>query len=222
MKDLVEDDRPREKLARHGVAALGDNELLAVLMGHGTRGLSALALANRLLALAGGVHGLTRLHHAELARVQGLGPAQAGRVQAAIELGRRTLLTAARERPKFAHPRDAARYLLPLYGSHPVERFGVVMLDVKNRLVRTRLLSIGTLDASIAHPREVFREALLAGAAGVIVFHNHPSGDATPSPEDVDLTRRLLQAGEVVGVHLVDHVILADTQYCSMKESRVL
>ncbi len=222
MNDLAPHDRPREKLQKSGVSALGDNELLAVLIGHGTAGVSALSLANEILSLAGGAHGLTRLHRDQLARVPGIGPAQASRVLAGVELGRRTLLATAGTRPRFLCPRDIAAFLLPQYGAHPVERFGVLLLDTRYRLLSTRVISVGSLDASIAHPREVFREALVAGAAAAVVFHNHPSGDPTPSRDDIALTTRMKQAGEVVGVELIDHLILADTHYCSMKESRVL
>jgi len=220
--NLAPHDRPREKLEKSGVNALGDNELLAVLIGHGTAGMSALGLANLILERSGGAHGLTRLHRDQLAKIPGIGPAQASRVQAAIELGRRTLLVSARARPRFMHAQELAAYLLPQYGAHPVERFGVMLLDTRCRLLSTRLLSIGSLDASMANPREVFREALVGGAAGVVVFHNHPSGDPTPSQDDIALTLRLKRAGDVVGVELLDHVILADTQYSSMKEARVL
>jgi DNA repair protein RadC len=222
MIDVPPHDRPREKLEKNGAGALGDNELLAVLIGHGTSGASALALANQILALAGGARGLTRLHRDQLARLPGIGPAQASRVQAAVELGRRTLVVSGRARPRFTCPREIALHLLPQYGAHPVERFGALLLDTRHRLICTRIISVGSLDASVAHPREIFREALLAGAAALVVFHNHPSGDVTPSKDDVDLTYRLRAAGEVVGVELIDHLILADAEYCSLRESRVL
>jgi DNA repair protein RadC len=200
---------------------LGDAELLALVLGHGRSGRSARTLADDVLQRAGGVRGLDRLHHGQLRQVPGIGPAQAGRVQAAIELGRRTLLAVRPARPRLLTPRDAAAYLLPEYGSHPVERFGVLLLDVRHRLLGTRIISTGVLDASLAHPREVYREAVVAAAAGVLAFHNHPSGDPTPSPEDLALTDRLRRAGGVVGVALVDHLILAEQKYYSMKEARV-
>jgi DNA repair protein RadC len=218
MNELAHDDRPREKLDRHGTGVLGDNELLAVLIGHGRPGADALAIANQLLALAGGVRGLTRLRREQLEAAPGVGPVQAGRVLAAIELGRRTLTVPGQVRPRFLSPKDTAIYLLPHHGAHPVERFGVLLLDTRYRLLSTRLLSIGSLDGSLAHPREVFREALLAGAGAVVVFHNHPSGDPTPSQEDIELTRRLRQAGVLVGVPLVDHLVLADDKYSSLRE----
>jgi DNA repair protein RadC len=220
VRDLNPVDRPREKLERGGAASLGDNELLALLIGHGRAGADALTLANDVLALAGGAHGLTRLHRDRLARVAGIGPAQAGRILAAVELGRRILLRAPPERPRFLHPRDIAEYLLPQFGAFPVERFGVVLLDTRFRLLSTRLVSVGSLDGSLANPRDVFREALLGGASAVVAFHNHPSGDPTPSRDDYDLTARLKAAGDIVGVELVDHLVLADVKYCSIKESR--
>ena len=217
MNMLAPHDRPREKLDRAGVTALGDNELLAVLIGHGTTGSSALASANAILSSAGSVQALPKLHRAQLEHAPGIGPAQACRIMAAVELGRRTLTVPDHERPRFLTPEDIGAYLLPRYGAFPVERFGVLLLDTRYRLLSARLLSVGLLDSSPAHPREVYREALLTGAAVVVAFHNHPSGDPSPSVDDVHLTRRLKQAGTVVGVALLDHVILADTRYCSLR-----
>ena len=222
MEDLGLRDRPREKLARGGVIALGDNELLSIVIGHGLAGANALAIANRVLAASGGTHGLTRLSADHLMKVPGVGPVLASRVQAAVELGRRTLLLSPRARPRIASPREAAVYLLPQFGAYPVERFGVLLLDTRHRLIRAQVISVGSADTSLAHPREVFREATIAGAAAVVLFHNHPSGDPTPSADDIDLTRRLVAAGDLLGIDVVDHVILADTHYCSMKESGCL
>jgi len=212
-------DRPREKLERSGVLALGDNELLAIVLGHGTAGMSALTLADRLLGAAGGVHGLTRMSRSKLASQAGMGAALSSRVLAALELGRRTLLTEAPERPQFLRPGDLARYLLPQFGAYPLERFGVVLLDTKHRLLKALVLSVGSLDASIVHPREVFQEAITVGAAAVAIFHNHPSGDPAPSTEDLRLTARLRQAGTILGIPVIDHLILADTRYYSVREA---
>jgi DNA repair protein RadC len=219
MMDLAPRDRPREKLERCGPGALGDNELLAVLLGHGTAGNTALDVANRVLAAAGSLQLLTRLGADELAGIAGVGPVMAARVQAAIELGRRTLLQLPAARPRIGTAQDAAQYLLPQFGAHAVERFGVLLLDTRHRLMRTRLLSIGSIDSSLAHPREVFREAVQAGAASIVAFHNHPSGDPTPSDEDLIVTRRLIRAGEVVGIDVDDHLVLADMHYCSIRMS---
>jgi DNA repair protein RadC len=218
MKTVAPHDRPREKLQRHGAAALGDNELLAIVLGHGGPHASALDLANAVLDAAGGVHGLLRVRHDDVKRVSGMGEARAAQVLAAVELGRRTLTRGPADRIQFTTPRAAAEFLLPQYGNRPVEQFGVVLLDTKYRVLRTVVLSVGTLDASIVHPRDVFREAALAGAAAIVLFHNHPSGDPAPSDDDTALTARLVAAGVLMGISVIDHVILADLRYFSYRE----
>jgi len=219
MKGVAPHDRPREKLERLGPAGLGDNELLALVLGGGVRGQSALDLANRLIEHAGGLQGFTRLSVAALRHVAGIGRARAAQVIAAIEIGRRTLVRDMVERPRFTSPRQMAGYLLPEYGSCAVEQFGIVMLDSKYRVIRIKLLSVGSLDTTIVHPREVFREAAATAAAAIILFHNHPSGDATPSPDDFVLTLRMVSAGDIMGIDVLDHLILADQTYYSMTES---
>jgi DNA repair protein RadC len=219
VKELAPHDRPREKLVRLGVSGLGDNELLAVVLGNGARQTDALMVANAILEAAGGLHGVARIGHDDLRRVHGVGPAKATQVMAAIELGRRTLVQRPGQRKSFMSPRDLATYLLPQFGARPVEQFGVVLLDTKHRLLRTSLVSIGTLDSSPAHPREVFREATTASAAAVVLFHNHPSGDPTPSDDDCELTGRLVDAGRIIGIRVLDHIILAETKYYSFKEA---
>jgi DNA repair protein RadC len=219
MKALSVSDRPREKLFRLGAAGLGDNELIAIVVGSGSRHRNALVLANEILENAGGLHGIPRINVDDLRRLEGIGSAKAAQVLAAVELGRRTLLRCPPARVQFVNPRDVAAYLLPQFGSKPVEQFGLVMLDTKHRLLRTSIVSVGTLDSSPAHPREIFREAASASAAAIVLFHNHPSGDPTPSRDDVDLTRRLAQAGELMGIDVIDHVILADTRYFSFREA---
>jgi DNA repair protein RadC len=218
MKTVAPHDRPREKLQRLGASALGDNELVAIVLGNGQANASALDLANAMLDGAGGVEGLARAHHDQLTRVPGIGAARAAQVLAAVELGRRTLTRAGRQRVQVTTPRAVAELLLPLYGNRTVEQFGVVLLDTKHRVMRTTVVTVGTLDASIVHPREIFREAAAAGAAAIVVFHNHPSGDPEPSKEDVVLTHRLIAAGVLMGIDVIDHVILANVRYCSMKE----
>lgn len=219
MNGLVAHDRPRERLDRLGVDALGDRELVAIVLGQGAARRSALAIAQLILASTNGVHGLTRVAVAELIRVPGVGRAKAAQVLAAVELGRRTLTCAPAVKVQFGCPRDVAAYLTPRFGGGAVERFGVVLLDTKHRVVKATVLSVGTLDASLVHPREVFREATTAGAAAVVLFHNHPSGDPTPSRDDVALTSRLVEAGELMGIAVLDHVVLGESRYFSFKES---
>ena len=218
MKDLSPDDRPREKLLRHGAPALGDNELVALVLGSGVRGSGALRLANELLQVRSGVHGLARSSSADLARVPGIGPAKAAQLLAALELGRRLLAHAPGARVQLRTPRDAAAYLMPAFGSRSVEHFGIVLLDTKHRVLRTSIVASGTMNKTVVEPRDVFREGLLSSAASLLVFHNHPSGDPTPSPDDVQLTRRLVSAGQLIGIDLVDHIVLGDGRYCSFKE----
>jgi DNA repair protein RadC len=218
MKGVAAHDRPREKLLRLGVTSLGDNELLAVVLGHGRANASALDLANAVLAEAPDPDRLARVRFDDLRRIPGIGSARAAQIVAAVELGRRTLTRVGRERIQITSPRVLAEMLLPQYGSRSVEHFGIVLLDTKHRVLRTTIMTVGTVDASIVHPREIFREATSAGAAAIVLFHNHPSGDPEPSQDDVMLTRRLVAAGVLMGIDVVDHVILADVRYCSLRE----
>lgn len=222
MKLLAPQDRPREKLARAGAESLGDNELVAVLLGTGTRARDALAVAQDVLALANGVSGLTGLGLDDLMRVPGIGGPRAARLMAAVELGRRAISSTGGERPRFNTPGDVGRYLLPRYGGHREERFGIVMLDSKLRLIRAETLSVGILDASLTHPREIFRTAALASASAIAVFHNHPSGDPAPSEDDVRLTTRLVAAGDLMGINVVDHVILGAGRWFSFREAGLI
>jgi len=221
MKDLLPDDRPREKLLHHGAAALGDNELIALVIGNGWRRGNALSIANSLLAAHAGLHGLTRCAVDDLVRIGGIGRARAAQIVAALELGRRTLTHAPSARLLIRNSGDAAAYLMPRFGSRGVEQFGIVLLDAKHRVMRTAVLAVGTLNSSVVEPRDVFREAAIGGATAIVIFHNHPSGDPTPSPEDVALTRRLVAAGSLIGIDVVDHLILGDVRYWSIKETRL-
>jgi DNA repair protein RadC len=218
MKELSPNDRPREKLQTHGPRALGDNELVALVLGSGSHQRGALAVANDLLAARGGLHGLVQAGCDDLARVAGIGPARAAQIVAAVELGRRTLVQHPRARWQLQTPQQAAAFLLPACGGRGVEQFGIVLLDTKHRVLRTAVLTVGTLNSAAVEPRDVFREAAAGGAAALVVFHNHPSGDPSPSPDDVELTRRLVAAGVLMGIDVVDHIILGDVRYCSFKE----
>jgi DNA repair protein RadC len=218
MKAVGLHDRPREKLQRLGASALGDNELLAIVLGHGRPRASALDMANAVLEATDGAHGLVRCRHDDLCGIPGIGRARAAQILAAVELGRRTLTRPIRDRVQILNARSAAEFLLPQYGNRPVEQFGVLLLDTRHRVIRTLVLSVGTLDASIVHPREVFGAAAAAGAAALVLFHNHPSGDPKPSQDDVELTRRIAAAGVLMGIDVIDHVILGDVRYYSFKE----
>lgn len=222
MKAIAPHDRPREKFAQLGAAALGDNELVAIVLGHGQAKASALDLANALLTAVGGAEGLARARLEDLVQVAGIGSARGAQVLAAVELGRRVVTRGSRERLRMTSPRAVAEFLMVQYGNGPVERFGIVLLDTKHRVLRTAVLSIGTLDASIVHPREIFREAAAGGAAAIVLFHNHPSGDPEPSREDRHLTDRMIAAGVVMGIDVLDHIILGDGRYFSFREKGTL
>lgn len=215
-------DRPREKLARSGAEALGDAELVALVIGSGTRARGALVVARDVIQRAGDAQGLLRLGLDELRRVPGVGVSRAARLRAAVELGRRTLFGDRSERPQMLSTKDVANYLAPRYAGFAVERFGVLLLDQKHRVIRSEIVSIGTVEANIAHPREVFRVAIAASASHVVLFHNHPSGDPLPSPADRIMTRRMQMAGDMVGIDVIDHIILGSGTFFSFKQEGVV
>ncbi len=220
LRDLPLEDRPRERMARLGPAALSSGELLATLIGTGARGTSVLDLADRLLG--SGLRGLAARSLAELEGVHGLGRAKAVRVLAALELGARLASDAGATRPELPSPEEAARYLLPRYSNRPVETFGLLALDARNRLRREVVVSVGCLTASLVHPREVFQEAVVSRAAALVLFHNHPSGDPEPSTEDIALTRRLAAAGSLMGIEVLDHLVLGAGRFVSLKDRGIL
>lgn len=218
--DLPLEERPRERLARQGAPALSNRELLALVVGTGSRRESVLDVADRLLGQ--GLHGLAGRSVNELRGERGLGLAKATRILAALELGTRLGTEAPGPAPSFRTPADAARYLLPRYAARPVETFGLLALDVRHRLKREAVISVGCLTSSLVHPREVFQEAVVSRAAGLVLFHNHPSGDPEPSAEDVSLTRRLAAAGTLMGIEVLDHVVLGAGRFVSLKDRGVL
>jgi DNA repair protein RadC len=219
VRDVAPSERPREKLLGRGASALADHELVAVLLGAGVRRRDVLAVAAQVLAAGGGPSGLATLAPARLMREPGVGPARAARLLAAVELGRRALAPRVTVRPRLATPAAVAAFLTPEHGRHRDEHFGVLLLDTKHRLLRVVPISHGTLDASLVHPREVFRAASEHSAAALVLFHNHPSGDPAPSVDDLQLTRRLVDAGELMGIAVVDHVVLGDGCWHSLRES---
>jgi len=220
VQHLPAEERPRERLARHGVTALSNGELLAILVGTGSTRESALDVAEALLRR--GLRGLAARTLGELEGQRGVGRAKAARVLAAFELGARMASEGPATAPTFRSPEDTARYLLPRYGARPVETFGTLALDVRHRLKREAVISVGCLTSSLVHPREVFQEAVTARAAALILFHNHPSGDPEPSEQDLSLTRRLTAAGTLMGIEVLDHVILGAARFVSLKERGLL
>ena len=208
---------PREWLREHGPEGLDDAELLALLLRTGARGRSALELARELLGGAG-LHGLARALPAELERQAGVGPAKAATLLAALAIGRRLAQRRLHTGDAFRGPEDVFRHFHARLRDAPHEQFHLLLLDGRHRLLREVMASRGTLTASLVHPREVFRPALREGAAALVVAHNHPSGDPAPSSEDREVTRRLVQAGALLGVPLLDHVVVAERGWVSLRE----
>lgn len=222
LKELPADERPREKMWAKGPEALSNAELLAILIRTGVPGQSALRLAEKLLLAWDGLGGLAAVTMAELARFNGMGPAKAATVAAALELAKRLAAEKGAPRRVIRTPRDVADLLLPQMRYLRREHFVILLLNTKNRVLACSTVSIGSLNASIVHPRELFREAISRSAAHIVLVHNHPSGDPTPSPEDVALTRRLVEGGRLLDVGVLDHVIIGDGRYVSLKEQGII
>lgn len=213
-------ERPRERLQLDGAGALATRELLAILIGSGREGASAVDVAGHLLrASEGSLRRLACATPAELSAVHGIGPAVAARVCAALELGRRLAREGPLERTRIRGPSDVYDRCAPGLRDQSQEEFRVLMMNTQHAVVRELVITRGTLDASVVHPREVFRAAITESAAALILVHNHPSGDPTPSPEDVAVTRQLASAGQLLGIPVLDHVVVGDGRYVSFVEA---
>lgn len=218
MRELPSHERPRERLLSVGERHLSTRELLAILLRTGTARESALTLADRLLAHAGSLRRLAAMAPQDLLQVPGIGPAKAAQVKAALELARRLALEPHHERFAVRHPRDVAGLLMGDMRDLDREVFKVLMLDTKHRIIAIETLSIGDLSGTLVHPRELFKDAMRRNSAAVILVHNHPSGDPEPSPDDIELTRRLVAGGRLLGIEVLDHIIIGDNRYVSLKE----
>jgi DNA repair protein RadC len=221
IKQLPPELRPRERLLEAGPSALSDGELLGLLFGIGSREKTAVELAQSVIGEAGGLHGLYDVTVHELMEVNGIGEAKACIILAAVELGRRIGQVRNPGRPMVSSPADVDRLLRGRIANHDRENFIVVLLNTKNEVIGTPLVSVGTLSASLVHPREVFKPAIRSSAASVVLAHNHPSGKAEPSREDREVTGRLVEAAEILGIEVLDHVIVGE-DYFSMKENGML
>ena len=222
MKDLPEAERPREKLFINGPASLSNAELLAILLGSGTRSQSAVSLAERVLAADGsGILFLNDCTPEELCSIEGIGPAKSAALIASAELGRRLTTTPREKQANVSSPDDISKLFMQNMRYLKKECFKVLLLNVKNEIISIEDVSVGSLMSSDAHPREVFAAPLRRGAANVILVHNHPSGSSRPSQDDIDLTQRLSWAGDIMGIHVLDHIIIGDGEYTSMKRERL-
>ena len=221
IKQLPPELRPRERLLEAGPSALSDGELLGLLFGIGSREKTAVELAGEVISEADGLHGLYDVSVHELTQINGIGEAKACKILAAVELGRRIGRVRNPGRPMISSPADVERLLRGRIANLDRENFVVVLLNTKNEVIETSTVSVGTLGASLVHPREVFKPAVRASAASVILAHNHPSGKVEPSQEDREVTRRLGEAADILGIEVLDHVIVGDG-YFSMKEHGML
>lgn len=218
IRDLPDSERPRERLEQLGPGALSTAELIALVLRTGSAGENAVRLGERLLVEQAGLTGLASLNLAELCQIKGLGLAKAAQLQAAFELGRRLALDVQGTRPQITCPADAARLLMPEMSHLEQEHMRVLLLDTRNRVLAIHEVYKGSLNTSMIRVGEVFREAIRRNCAAIIVAHNHPSGDASPSSEDSSVSRELVEAGKLLDIEVLDHLVIGRNQFVSMKE----
>ena len=219
IKDIIKEERPRETLLKKGETYLSDSELLAILINNGTRDKSAITLAREIIETSDGIRNLSNITVEELSKIKGIGLAKACRIISALELGRRVSVASEMQKFKISSPQDIGNVYMEELRYKKKEIFRVVLLNTKNVIIGSKDISEGSLNASIVHPREVFLEALKKSANKMILMHNDPSGDPTPSSEDINITKRLISAGQIVGIEILDHVIIGDGSFYSFKEN---
>lgn len=222
IKEMPADERPREKLIKYGAERLTDAELLALIIRVGNDRRTAVELSQDLINKFGGLKALNYLSINELKELKGIGDTKAAQIKAVVELGKRLASLEREERDLIRTPGDVVQLLMPELRYLTQEVFKVVLLDIKNQVIAIPLISKGGLSSSIVHPREVFKEAIKRSAAAMILAHNHPSGIPEPSREDISITKRLLAAGEIMGIDVLDHVIIGDGIYYSMREEGMI
>ena len=223
IRDWPERERPRERLYTAGAHALSSRELLGILIGSGREGSSAVEVAGALLqASDGSLRRMATLPLSEIQKVPGIGPAVAARIVAALELGRRLARESAMEKPRIQGPVDVYELCAPALMDLRQEEFRILLLNTQHAVLRELVITRGTLDASVVHPREVFRAAISESAAAVVLVHNHPSGDPSPSREDREVTDQLAAAGRLIGIPILDHVVVGDGRYVSFVEMGLL
>lgn len=218
IKELPANLRPRERLQYAGASALSTAELLAIILRTGGKGENVIRMAERLLVEFNGLTGLSQSSFEELCNAHGMGPAKVTQIKSALELGRRLLLAGPQERAQVRSPADVANLLMLEMGLLEREHLRTVLLDTKNRVQRIVTVYAGSLNTAVIRIGEVFQEAIRANSAAIIVVHNHPSGDPTPSPEDVRVTQKIVQAGELLNIDVLDHLVIGRNRYVSMKE----
>lgn len=222
ISDMAEDDKPRERLAKQGSEALNNGELIAILLRTGVKGKNAIQIANNLLFKYKGLRGIYRAPFSELRGEFGLGLAKAATIKAAIELGHRLSLESPEEKRSISSPKDAADLLLHSMGGLEQEEFRIMLLDRRNKLITTETLYRGSVSSSQIRIAEVFKEGVRKNCSAIILFHNHPSGDPDPSNDDISVTRGIIQAGKILEIEVLDHIIIGNNCWYSMKEHGVV
>lgn len=221
--DLPKEERPREKLLSKGASSLSNGELLAILLHSGTKEKSALDLANDILIKIKDLDLMTLLLNPNsLSSIKGIGPAKAATLIAAIELGLRLAQNPTKEKMIIDTPQKAASYAMPILRYKQQEHFYIMLLDTKKQMIAFKEVSVGIANAVLIHPREVFKIAIEYSAASIILFHNHPSGDVIPSKDDIDITKKFKQSGEILSINLIDHIIIGDNKFYSLKSENML
>jgi DNA repair protein RadC len=218
IKELPEAERPRERLEHYGPASLSTAELMAIILRVGSRDENVIMLAQRLLTCYGGLSGLAASPFEELVRIKGVGRVKAIELKATFELGKRLLVAAPHERPVVKSPADAANLLLMEMGPLEQEHLRTVIMDSKNHVLKVHTVYIGSVNTAVVRVGELFREAIRLNAAALIVAHNHPSGDPTPSPEDVRVTHQIVEAGKLLSIDVLDHLVIGQQRWVSLKE----
>lgn len=223
IKDMPLNERPREKLFKYGVKSLSNAELIAIIIRTGNRQDTAIELSNRILSMdSKGLGFLSDASFEELTSVKGIGKCKASQIIAAVELGKRISTQRSVEKVKVTSPKDIVSLLMEEMRYLNKEHFKVAILDTKNQIITIEGISIGNLNSSIVHPREVFNAAIRRSGNSIILIHNHPSGDPTPSREDITITSRIIDAGNIIGIKVLDHIIIGDNRYISFKEENII
>jgi DNA repair protein RadC len=222
IKDIPVEDRPRERLLKYGPEVLSNAELLAIILRVGTKSESAITIANKLISSNEGLRFLTTSTVEELSNVKGIGEAKAAQIKAALELGKRLKNFRSDSKVKISSPEDAAELVMEDMRYLKKEHLRVIFLNTKNIVTDVKDLSIGSLNSSVVHPREIYSEAIRKSSSSIIICHNHPSGDPSPSQEDINITKRLYDVGKLVGIDLLDHIVIGDGRYISLKEKGII
>lgn len=220
--DLPQNERPREKLLRYGAETLSNNELLAIILRTGSKQENIINLCGRIISECGGLNGLLNSSAEEFTKLRGIGNAKATQLLALTEISKRLKGFKSGEEYKITSPKDIAQYLMEEMRYLKKEYLKLIMLNTKNVIISIKDISIGNLNSSIVHPREVFYEAIKKCSASVVICHNHPSGDPTPSKEDISITARLKECGKLLGIEVLDHIIIGNGTYVSLKEKGML